>query len=131
MSKVLKTKNQIMESIQKAQREFTEKVNSITSNKDVQRTAKLAYNYGQKVTHHLAMELKRHGELTAKEAKKMLHEANKKSGNSKLKLQNAVKSDSQKLLQLTKDILVNSMAIAKKSVDESLKTTTKKKRKKS
>ena len=117
------TKNQILKSIQKAQKEFKEKVNSIASNKDVQRTAKLACDYSQRVAHHLAVELKKKGELTAKEAKKIIHEANKKSSVSKSKLQNAVKSDSQKLLQLTKDILVNSMALAKKNVDEKLKTT--------
>lgn len=131
MPKASQIKNQILELIQKTQREFAEKVNSVTSNTNVQRTTKLACDYGQKVASYLAHELKKQGELTAKETKKILDEANKKSVISKSKLQNALKSDSQKLLQLTKAILVNSIAIAKKSVDEKLKPATKKKRRKS
>lgn len=125
----MKNKNQILDSIQDAQKTLILKVNSIANNEEVKKTVRIAQDYGQKIAHNLAKELEKRGKITAQEAKKLMKEVNKRSGHDKAKLYKSIKHDSNELLLSMKNVVINSLALARKFAHTNKPTRAKNRRK--
>lgn len=128
----MKNKNRLLSTLKEAQKNIISQVNAIATNKEVQRTLKTAQAYGQKVAHNVVTELQKRGKITAVETKKIMKEVHKRSHAEKNELYKNLKKDSERLLSSMRNVVIDSLALAKKyaSLDSDLLEDSKIKRKK-